>query len=300
VDTIVDMRRALVIDGQVDAELQDALANLGRYGNSFGKSGRARARWSRKVKPKIKDARQESVEYLWFVGDYASYNASLTDITQMTAEVFQTAGLDFGLLYDGENHAGNDVRRVGEEGLFEMLVEKNVVALEQSDYQAIITTDPHSYNTLKNEYPPNGSQPILHYTELLDQLIASGQLKFSRRLNNKVTYQDPCYLGRYNGVYDAPRRVIAATGCELVEMPCHGDRAVCCGAGGGRIWMEEGEMKERPSEVRIREAAALDGVGTLVVACPKDVSMFRDAVKTTGVEEHLAVKDLIELVHEAL
>jgi Fe-S oxidoreductase len=300
VDTIVDMRRALVIDGQVDAELQDALANLGRYGNSFGKSGRARARWSRKVKPKIKDARQESVEYLWFVGDYASYNASLTDITRMTAEVFQTAGLDFGLLYDGENNAGNDVRRVGEEGLFEMLVEKNVVALEQSDYQAIITTDPHSYNTLKNEYPPNGSQPILHYTELLDQLIASGQLKFSRRLNNKVTYQDPCYLGRYNGVYDAPRRVIAATGCELVEMPCHGDRAVCCGAGGGRIWMEEGEMKERPSEVRIREAAALDGVGTLVVACPKDVSMFRDAVKTTGVEEHLAVKDLIELVHEAL
>jgi len=299
-DMVVDMRRALVIDGQVDAELQDALANLGRYGNSFGKSGRARARWSRKVEPKIKDARKEQVEYLWFVGDYASYNAGLTDITQMTAEVFQTIGLDFGLLYDGENNAGNDVRRVGEEGLFEMLVEKNVAALEQSGYQAIVTTDPHSFTTLKNEYPPNGSQPVLHYTELLDQLITSGQLKFNTKLNYKITYHDPCYLGRYNGVFDAPRRIIAATGCELVEMPRHGDRAFCCGAGGGRIWMEEGEMNERPSETRIREAAALDGVGTLVVACPKDVSMFRDAVKTTGFEEQLAVKDLIELVHEAL
>jgi len=300
VTPIVDMRRHLVIEGRVDAELQDALANLGRYGNSFGKSGRARARWSKGVEPKIKDARQEPVEYLWFVGDYASYNPSLTGITQMTAGVFQKAGLDFGLLYDGEQNTGNDVRRVGEEGLFEMLVEKNVAALAQCNYQAIVTTDPHSYNTLKNEYPPNGHQPVYHYTELLDKLLTSGQLKLSKKLNAKVTYHDPCYLGRYNGVYDAPRRVIAATGCQLTEMPRHGDRAFCCGAGGGRIWMEEGQVDERPGESRVREAAGLDGVETLVVACPKDVSMFRDAVKTTGLEERLVVKDLIELVHEAL
>jgi Fe-S oxidoreductase len=294
------MRRHLVIEGRVDAELQDALANLGRYGNSFGKSARARARWSKKVEPKIKDARKEPVEYLWFVGDYASYNPSLTEITQMTAEVFQKAGLDFGLLYDSEQNTGNDVRRVGEEGLFEMLAEKNVAALAQCDYQAIVTTDPHSYNTLKNEYPPNGGQPVLHYAELLDEMLASGQLRFSKKLDGKVTYHDPCYLGRYNDVYDAPRQVIAATGCQLVEMPRHGDRALCCGAGGGRIWMEEGEVDERPSESRVREAAELEGVETLVVACPKDVSMFRDAVKTTGLEGRLVVKDLIELVHELL
>ena len=297
---IVDMRRHLVIEGQVDAELQDALVNLGRYGNSFGKSARMRAGWSRNLEPKIKDARKEPVEYLWFVGDYASYNPGLTDITQMTAEVFQRAGLDFGLLYDGENNAGNDVRRVGEEGLFEMLVEKNVAALAQCDYQAIITTDPHSYNTLKNEYPPNGHQPVLHYTELLDKLLSSGQLNLSKKLDTKVTYHDPCYLGRYNGVYDAPRRVIAATGCRLVEMARHGDRALCCGAGGGRIWMAESQVKERPSETRVHEAAALAGVTTLVVACPKDVTMFRDAIKTTGHEQRLVVKELIELVHEAL
>jgi Fe-S oxidoreductase len=302
VDTIVDMRRYLVIEGQVDAELQDALANLGRYGNSFGQSPRARAKWTRSVEPKIKDARKEAVEYLWFVGDYASYSATLTDITQMTAEVFQKAGLDFGLMYDGEGNAGNDVRRVGEEGLFEMLVEKNQAALSKCTYQAIVTTDPHSYNALKHEYPAeiNGGRPVLHYAELLDQLIASGRLKFSNKLGYQVTYHDPCYLGRYNGVYDAPRRVIEATGCKLVEMPRHGARAFCCGAGGGRIWMEEGEVTERPSESRIREAVELEGVTTFVVACPKDVTMYRDAVKTTGHEDRLVVKDLIELVHEAL
>ena len=299
---IVDMRRYLVNEGRMDGMLQEALANLGRYGNSFGQSGRMRARWTQSIQPKIKDARREPVVYLWFVGDYASYHANLTEITRKTAEVFQKARLDFGILYDAERNAGNDVRRVGEEGLFEMLMERNVATLRKCDFKAIVTTDPHSYNTLKNEYPAeiNGTRPVLHYTELLDRLIASGQLKLSRKLGYKVTYHDPCYLGRYNGVYDAPRRVIEATGCELIEMPRHGDRALCCGAGGGRIWMEEGAVKERPSEARIREAAALDGVQVLVVACPKDVAMYQDAVKTTGYENRLVVKDLIELVYEAM
>jgi Fe-S oxidoreductase len=328
IDTIVDLRRHLVIEGEVDAELQDALANLARYGNSFGKSGRARAKWTRALKRtakdiqteeeldeataeflqkggdafEIKDTRKEPVEYLWFLGDYASYSPTLSDITMMTAKVFQIAGMDFGIMYDGEQNAGNDVRRAGEEGLFEMLVENNMAALSDSTYQAIVTTDPHSYNTLKHEYPSeiNGSRPILHYTELLDQLIASGQLKFSKKLGHKVTYHDPCYLGRYNDVYDAPRRVIEATGCELVEMPRHRERAFCCGAGGGRIWMEEGEVTERPSEARIKEAADLGDVTAFVVACPKDVTMYQDAVKTAGQEERLIVKDLIELVYEAL
>jgi Fe-S oxidoreductase len=119
-------------------------------------------------------------------------------------------------------------------------------------------------------------------------------------LGYKVTYHDPCYLGRYNGVYDAPRRVIEATGCELVEMPRNRARSFCCGAGGGRIWMEEGSVKERPSESRIHEAISLNEVNIFVVACPKDITMYRDAVKTTGTEDRLVVKDLIELVEEAL
>jgi Fe-S oxidoreductase len=214
--------------------------------------------------------------------------------------VFQKIGIDFGILYEGERNAGNDVRRVGEEGLFEMLVEKNTATLSKCSFNTIVTTDPHSYNVLKNEYPTNGHQQVLHYTELLNRLITSGQLKFSKKLGYKVTYHDPCYLGRYNNVYDAPRRVIEATGCELVEMPRHRDRAFCCGAGGGRIWMEESEIKERPSEARIREAVALDGVHVFVVSCPKDITMYQDSVKTTGYEDRLVVKDLIELVREAL
>jgi Fe-S oxidoreductase len=300
VDSIVDMRRHLVIEGQMDGMLQDALANLGRYGNSFGQSDRMRAKWTQPILPKIKDARREPVEYCWFVGDYASYSTTLTEITQKTAGVFNNIGLDYGILYDGERNAGNDVRRVGEEGLFEMLAEKNMAVFGKSSFKSIITTDPHSYNTLKNEYTGDPQYPVLHYSELLDQLISSGKLKFTKKLGYKVTYHDPCYLGRYNGVYDAPRRVIAATGCELVEMPRNRDCSFCCGAGGGRIWMEEGSIKERPSESRIQEAVNLDGVKVFVVACPKDITMYRDAVKTTGKEDRIVVRDLIELVEEAM
>ncbi|MCA2000364.1 MAG: 4Fe-4S dicluster domain-containing protein [Chloroflexi bacterium] len=298
VTAFVDMRRHLVDQGSMDKMLQDALANLGRYGNSFGQSDRMRAKWTQGVQPAVKDARREEVEYLWFVGDYASYSATLTDVTRRTAEVFSKIGLSFGILFDAERNAGNDVRRVGEEGLFEMLVGKNQQAFAKAKFKTIVTTDPHTYNTLKNEYPDMGA--VLHYAELLDQMIASGQIKFSKKLGYKVTYHDPCYLGRYNGIYDAPRRVLEAAGCEIVEMPRNRDRAFCCGAGGGRIWMEEKEVKDRPSESRIREAAALEGVQAFVVACPKDLTMFKDAVKTTGNEQNLVVKDLIELVAEAL
>lgn len=298
---IVDMRRYLLTQQRADAMLTGTMVNLRRYGNSFGQSAKKRAMWARGLTPKIKDIRREPAHTLWYVGDYAAYSPALTKITQTTAQVFRQTGLDFGLLYDAEQNAGNDIRRVGEEGLFELLEMKNKAALEKCEFEEIVTTDPHTYHTLKNEYDLNGkSVPVYHYTEVLDRAISAGQLTPQRQLGYTVTYQDPCYLGRYNGVYDAPRRVLEAIGCRVVEMPRNRDRALCCGAGGGRIWMEEGEMKERPSHARIREAVELDGVQTLVVTCPKDVTMFNDAVKATGHEEHLAVKDLIELVYEAL
>ena len=299
-DFIVDMRRFLVIEGRMDNELQTALENFGRYGNSFGQSERMRAKWTQNILPKIKDARREVVEYLWFVGDYASYSPTLMEITIKTAEVFNKLGLDFGILYDAERNSGNDIRRIGEEGLFEMLMEKNVASIEKANFKTIITSDPHSYNTLKNEYPASNGHQVLHYAELIDQMLASGKITFNKKLNLTVTYHDPCYLGRYNQIFAAPRRVIQATGCQLVEMPRHANRAFCCGAGGGRIWMPEGEIKERPSEIRIKEGVSLPGVSDFIVACPKDVTMFRDAVKTTGNESKLQVKDLIELVSEAL
>jgi Fe-S oxidoreductase len=300
IDTIVELRRYLVVEGQIDAELQDALTNLSRYGNSFGQSPRKRTQWTEGLEPVIKDATREPVEYLWFVGDYASYNPALAELSAKTAGVLQKAGVDFGIMSKGESHAGNDVRRVGEEGLFEMLMDQNLKSLDRCQFQAIVTTDPHSYNTLKNEYAFSEPKRILHYSELLEILISEGRLKFSKPLNYRVTYHDPCYLGRYNGVYDAPRKVLRATGCEIVEMPRCRDKALCCGAGGGRIWMAEGKVEERPSESRIREAMQLEGISRFVVACPKDYTMYSDAVKTTGYEDRLLVKDLIELVEEAL
>jgi Fe-S oxidoreductase len=151
---------------------------------------------------------------------------------------------------------------------------------------------------LKNEYGLN--VPVVHYSELLDQLVVQGKLRSPNKAGLRATYHDPCYLGRYNDVYEPARRVLRAAGVELVEMPRTRNRSYCCGAGGGRIWMEDAPgIKERPAESRVREAAAL-GVNTLVVACPKDLVMFQDAVKTAGLEGKLAVKDLAELVDQAL
>jgi Fe-S oxidoreductase len=192
---------------------------------------------------------------------------------------------------------------VGEEGLFELLRDKNVATLQKAQFKNLFSTDPHVYNTLKNEYPDlnHGRHSIQHYTELLADLLDHGRVKVTQKLPYCVTYHDPCYLGRYNGVYEAPRRVLKALGVKLVEMPRSRGNSLCCGGGGGRVWMEEiGEVHSRPSESRIREAAALKDVQFLVVACPKDYVMFTDALKTTGLEGRLAVKDLAELVAEAI
>jgi Fe-S oxidoreductase len=272
-----------------------------------------RGKWTQELDFTIKDARKEPVEYLWYVGDYASYDPRIQNITRTTARVFQKAGLDFGILFEGERNSGNDVRRIGEEGLFEILKEKNLQAMKQAKFKMIVTTDPHTYNTLKNEYGLNGTSnggqnslrngmiPVKHYTEVLDELIHEGKLKITRALNRTVAYHDPCYLGRYNGVYDPPRRVLKALGMRLVEMPRNRSTSYCCGAGGGRIWMEDQPgIKERPAENRIREAVSLQGVQTLVAACPKDIVMFQDALKTTGNEGKLTVKDIADLVYEAI
>ena len=300
--SIVNLRRALVEEGEMDDSLQDALANIGDYGNSFGQSERMRAKWTSKLDFKIKDVRKEEAEYMWFVGDFASYDVGIQKLTQKVAEIFNKIGLDYGILYDGEKNSGNDIRRVGEEGLYEMLVEDNMETFESAKFKEIFTTDPHSYNTIKNEYPEfGGSYTIHHYTGLLLKLYKEGKLTFKNKLNYKVTYHDPCYLGRYNGEVEAPRQLMEAMGIEIVEMGRCKENSFCCGAGGGRIWMDDSNVKERPSEIRIKEAIGLGAaVDHFIVCCPKDYSMFSDAVKTTGNEDKMVVKDIIQLVEEAI
>jgi Fe-S oxidoreductase len=299
VPTIVQLRRSLVDEGTIDATLQSALQNLATQGNSFGKSARMRARWTRELDFEIPDARKQPVKYLWFVGDFASFDERLQENSRVLARILHDAGVDFGLLYESEHNSGNDVRRAGEEGLFEMLAEHNIEALQGAQFEEIFTTDPHTLNALSNEYPRLGARyKVWHYTELLAQLLESGQISV-RPLGYRVTYHDPCYLARYNGVLDAPRRIVRALGCELVEMPRNGADTFCCGAGGGRIWMDDSLLAERPSESRIAEALRLD-VGQFVVACPKDVTMFSDAVKTTRADDRLSVRDITVLIDEAM
>jgi len=302
VPLIVEMRRRLIEEGKVDATMQETLLSLQRYGNSQVKSPRKRFDWAKDLPAPLKDARKEPVETLWFVGDYAAFHASATRVSRMVARIFQTAGLDFGVLGDGEQTAGNDVRRMGEEGLFEMLVEKNMKAMAKAQFERVVTTDPHTYHALKHDYRRFGfDKPVLHYTELLDDLLRQGRLRLEHRLPGCAVYHDPCYLGRYNGVYEPPRRIIDAMGMRRLELPRHGENSFCCGAGGGRIWMQEEKgVSQRPAVLRIQEALEMPGVTDMVVACPKDLTMFQDAVKTAGAERRLCVVDLGELVYEAM
>ena len=303
VPIINHMRRRLVEEGEMDGMLQQTLETIHSAGNSFGEPKRKRARWARDLDFEVKDIRKEPAEYLWFLGDYASYDPRNQRVTQALARVLDHAGVDFGILYDAERNAGCDVRRVGEEGLFTSLAEENVKTISGCEFEKIFSWDPHSFHTLKNEYPQfGGTWTVIHHTELLLELLASRALVPKRRLGYVATYHDPCTLGRYNGVYDAPRQVLSAIGVELHEMPRNRDNSFCCGAGGGRIWMKElkAEGTLRPSEMRINEATALGGLDYFVVACPKDVTMYEDAIKTSGHQGEIELREVSELVLELL
>ncbi len=307
---IVDIRRRLINDGaELDSGIQSALEKIGKTGNAFGQPARARARWTQTgLDFKIKDARKEAVDFLWFVGDTASFDARVQEITRTVARVLHHAGVDFGILYEAERNSGNDVRRVGEEGLFEQLVEQNMAALNKAQFRRILTTDPHSLNTLRNEYPQFGGHfDVRHYTAVLLELFAEGKLTVQNKLSHyKVTYHDPCYLGRYNGGYAPPRQLLALLGVEFHEMPRNCENSYCCGAGGGQIWMGTTPPGERPAENRIKEALTVlagspnDKKALFIVACPKDMVMYSDAVKTTGSDGKIEVRDIIQLVAEAV
>ncbi len=231
VPIIVQMRRKLVEDGAMDPLLTKTLQTIHKTGNSFGESKRRRGAWSKGLPFAVKDARREPVDVLWFVGDYASFDPRNQKVSQIFASLLQEAGVNFGILYDGESNAGNDVRRVGEEGLYEVLAASNVDALSGASFKSIVTTDPHSFNTIRNEYPDfGGTYEIEHYTTLAKRLFAEGRLKVANPLKYRVTFHDPCHLGRFNKGYDAPRELLAMLGCELVEMGRCKANSFCCGA----------------------------------------------------------------------
>jgi Fe-S oxidoreductase len=295
------LRRTLVEAGEMDPALQRTLDAVNKTGNSFNDSRRKRPRWTKDLPFAVKDARKTPVDILWFVGDFASFDPRSQKVSRTFARILHAAGIDFGILYEDETTAGNDIRRVGEEGLFQTLAEGNVATLKELTFNRIVTTDPHSYNTLRNEYPEfGGVWRVDHASAVLQELLDSGAISLPRRLDYKVTYHDPCHLGRFNQGYDPPRAAIARTGVNFVELSRTRDNSFCCGGGGGRVWVPDPPGVSKPGENRVREAGAIDGLDMLVVNCPKCMTMLEDAVKTTGFEGKIAVRELIELVAEAM
>lgn len=306
---IVDIRRRMIVDGaELDSGVQTALQSLATNGNWMSKGKRLRGRWAKEMEFPVKNATEEQVDYLWFVGDTASFDERVVPNTKLVAQIFNQAGLDFGIMYQNESNAGNDVRRVGEEGLFEQLAEQNMQAFGNAKFKRIVTTDPHSFNTLKNEYPQFGGKfDVKHYTSVLVKLFEDNKLMVKNKLSQyNVTFHDPCYLGRYNGGFTAPRKLLEMVGVEFNEMPRNCENSFCCGAGGGQIWMGKVAPGERPAENRIKEALTTfeknpsDKKLLFIVTCPKDMVMYSDAVKTTGNEGKIEVRDLIQLIAEAV
>jgi Fe-S oxidoreductase len=220
-------------------------------------------------------------------------------VPRALVRAFAAAGVDFGTLGTQESCCGNEVRRMGEMGLFEMLVEENGEIIRGVGAGRLVTTSPHCFNTFKNEYSLDGME-VLHYTQLVARLIEEGRLKLANEVKKKITYHDPCFLGKQNHVFDEPRAVLAAIpGVELVEMDRSRERSLCCEGGGGRMWAEGTNLEERLASQRVHEAAET-GAEILAVACPFCLLTLEDAVKVQGLDERLKVMDIMELVNLAL
>jgi len=299
-------KEELILAGNVPAELQSALENSQRYGNPLGESPRKRADWAAGIVPEVKilGKVRKKVDVMWFVGDYPSYHPRVQLITKALAKVLNILGIDFGILGPEESSDGDSQRLAGERGLFEMLAEKNGMALGKYEFNEIITTDPHAYNAIKNEYPGlDISYPIRHYTEFLAEKLDLLKPYLKNEVKAKVAYHDPCYLGRANGIYDQPRAILQAIpGIELVEMAHNHKNSLCCGGGGGGMWLDGFQWEKahvRLSEWRVNEALVA-GADILAVACPYETPRFEDASKTVQGAGQLKVRDIAELLVEAM
>jgi len=299
-------KEELLLAGNVPSELQAALENSQRYGNPLGESPRKRADWAMGIQPQVSILGRDRhpVEVLWFVGDYPSYHPRVQLVAKSLAKILNTLGINFGILGPEENSDGDTQRLAGERGLFEMLAEKNGRVFSKYQFERIITSDPHAYNALKNEYPALGiSYPVQHYTEFLTEHMDQLKPLLQHEVASTVTYHDPCYLGRVNGVFDAPRMLLEAIpGVRLVEMAHNHASSLCCGGGGGGMWLDGFQWEKahaRLSEWRVREAVDA-GANILAVACPYEPPRFEDAVKSTLPAGQLVVKDIAELIAEAL
>ncbi len=304
IDKMVDLRRGMVDDGLVPQSLQKPLGALEKRGNPWGKMERKRADWTKEIAEQtpvtILDKKGKTAKNLYFVDSISSFDDRMQEIARATARILDAAGIEFGILGKNERDSGHEVRRFGEEMLFQDLKDRNTDAILNSGAEQIITADPHAYNALRNDYPD--LPPVEHISQTIVRSVNAGKIRLKPAADNGKTYvyHDPCYLGRHNSLYDDPRAAIdAIQGLHRIEMEgnCQ-DRSFCCG-GGGLMLFYEPEEDQRMGVLRV-EMAKQAGANVIVTACPFCLVNMEDAIKVAGLEGEMEAIDLCELVAEHL
>jgi Fe-S oxidoreductase len=298
IDHIVDMRRNLVMmESRFPREMQTALTNLENSGNPWGQPQSARLDWAKGLDVPVLGDTAERCEILYFVGCAGAFDDRNKKVVRAFAELMQQAGVSFAVLGPAEQCNGDPARRLGHEYLFQMMAKANIETLDGLGVTTIVTACPHCFNTLRNEYPQfGGNYTVRHHSEFLAELVESGRLAIERSFSPTVAYHDPCYTARHNNVLEAPRTILRRAGADHTEMHRHGRHTFCCGAGGGRMWMEE-RVGKKVNVDRTDEALTV-GVDVIGVGCPFCHIMLDDGVKERGADERVAVKDLAEILLE--
>lgn len=292
------IKREAMENGLIPPEVRDFLKSMSIHGNPYLAPAEKRGEWALDMEIEPYDGQ----EYLFYVGCVGSYDERGQRVARSVAKLMKKAGLAFGILGVEERCDGNEVNRVGEWDLFEFMAKENIEFLKNKGVQKIFSLTPHGFNAFKNEYPRWGADfEVLHYTQLLRQLYEGGKIKPAKDLKARITYHDPCFLGRHNGEYDAPRELLEAVpGVELVEMEMNRENAFCCGGGGGNFFTDIlGSGSKSPARIRVRQALET-GAQILAVACPNCARMLEDAVKIEELEDRIAVKDISEILAESL
>lgn len=302
-EAIVAMRSAIVEKGKVHPNVKTALESTFRQGNPLKMPREDRGLWAKDLQ--IKAFAESGAEYLYYVGCTPSYDPRGQKVARALVQLLQSAGVDFGILGSDENCCSSEVRRLGEAGLFEAMVEENTEMFKELKVEKMFTVSPHCFNAFKNDYrsieagAAFGAQ-VQHYTQVLAELLRDGRLKFNGKFEKKVTYHDPCYLGKHNGIFDEPRNVLTGIpGVELIEMDRSREKSLCCEGGGGRMWLEGTNPGTRLAQLRVKEA--LDtGAEVLATACPFCLLTLEEAVKHLNAEEKIRVLDVAEIAVQAM
>lgn len=298
VEVVRAIRAMIGETGLIPPSLRAALGSVRGDGNPWNGNRAERNAWAEPLGiPRFDRSKHE---YLLYACCMPSYDPRSRKVVEATARVLRAAGVSFGVLGPKESCCGESVRKIGAESLFAQLAQSNLGLMREAGVERVLVLSPHCYYALKNDYQALGARfQVTHITELMSALLLLGRLQLERPVEATVTYHDPCYLGRHSGVFEAPRSVLAAIpGLKLVEMYRHHESSLCCGGGGGRMWMET-KFGDRFSDLRIPEALAV-GARVLATSCPYCINMLQDSRLNLNQEEAIEVKDVVELVAEAL